>query len=337
MHSNHSNTVSPNRHVEDGPVHGELARAAADVRVGGDGAADDRRGLRSGERHLDRPICTAEEFQRKCAGFGKREGRTSRTTVRRRRRRRREQQPCSDWGVVFFVVALFLFVDMFAGTRLLLRLQRVLVRTMTTTQARTRVSAFGAACAAAAATAATAAVALANPVNNAFFVAARCAPAPDLVAQLDALYARDNAAVYALAKSAGDAAPAAVLWRLARACHDLAAETIDAARKKQLTYEGFAAAKAALALDDSDFAVHKVYHGFCLFCLFVCLWSVFKHPPPPPAVDGDHAERHWYVRRHESNAAKRVHDAGACILYWPDDFLFPLTTSRAPGPLCTGH
>ncbi len=49
-----------------------------------------------------------------------------------------------------------------------------------------------------------------------------------------------------------------VMWRFARACHDLALETTADKKKKEfLTRQGHASAKVALTLDEKNFACHK--------------------------------------------------------------------------------
>lgn len=53
------------------------------------------------------------------------------------------------------------------------------------------------------------------------------------------------------------------LWRLARASRDVSLlPNTEAARKKQLTFEGFEYAKRALEKDDKCFATHKVRGRF---------------------------------------------------------------------------
>ena len=49
-----------------------------------------------------------------------------------------------------------------------------------------------------------------------------------------------------------------VLWRLARALNEKSKVTDDKAQKKQLLCEAFEIIKQALALNDQNFACHKV-------------------------------------------------------------------------------
>ena len=83
---------------------------------------------------------------------------------------------------------------------------------------------------------------------------------PDVVARVQAIYGTKPRVIYEtiiLHLSNGGEPSAELLWRLARATHDLAAELNDPTAKKSLTCEGFEAAKSALKLDDDNFACHK--------------------------------------------------------------------------------
>ncbi|XP_041817008.1 regulator of microtubule dynamics protein 1 [Chelmon rostratus] len=87
----------------------------------------------------------------------------------------------------------------------------------------------------------------------------------EVLEQADYLYScAETEKLYQLLLQYKDSDDAEFLWRLARASRDVSLlPNTEAARKKQLTFEGFEYAKRALEKDDKCFATHKWY-AVCL-------------------------------------------------------------------------
>ncbi|KAM8881360.1 regulator of microtubule dynamics protein 1 isoform 1-T1 [Synchiropus picturatus] len=87
----------------------------------------------------------------------------------------------------------------------------------------------------------------------------------DILEQADYLFScAETEKLYQLLLQCKNSDNVEFLWRLARACRDLAMlPDTEATRKKELVYEGFQYAKKALEMDDKCWAAHKWY-GVCL-------------------------------------------------------------------------
>eukprot|EP00047_Mylnosiga_fluctuans_P005535 m.241077 g.241077 ORF g.241077 m.241077 type:complete len:327 (-) comp13780_c0_seq1:31-1011(-) len=86
------------------------------------------------------------------------------------------------------------------------------------------------------------------------------ASAKDVAAKAQTMYGGNPRLIYDLIIqhiANGGEASADVLWRLARACHDLAGESSDKTAKKSLTLEAYAAMQEALKKDPNSSPVHK--------------------------------------------------------------------------------
>lgn len=115
---------------------------------------------------------------------------------------------------------------------------------------------------------------------------------------------------------------AAFLWRLARVTRDVALQpNIDAARKKQLTFEAFEYAKNALAKNKECFAVHKVRH----YTFKENLNNYFfQLPLSVNAVVRNMSQWHWGLWRNQGENRKFLHHQGSSggeRIFWSPIYL----------------
>lgn len=90
-------------------------------------------------------------------------------------------------------------------------------------------------------------------------------PDQDILEAADDLYSKNEVlSLYDYLLKFKDSQNDEIQWRLARAACDKGKVSEDPAEKRKLTFEAFEYAKTALAINDDNFAAHKVHVQFVI-------------------------------------------------------------------------